>query len=308
MNAHLLRLDAIIEEFTDILSPVFGKTAGKEVRGIIADYLDVAQSKIRFRSDQITITLGQKYEMADRIERRAKREPAQYLSGSAYFMDEKYLVGQGVLIPRSDTEILVKQAIGKTMETFNNKTDMKPVFNFLEFCTGSGCISLSFVKKMLSEGVDIHGIATDVSPTALTYAIKNIESLELSSRIKLICHDIMSEPQISMSTSAPYDMILANPPYIRTDIIPGLDPEVSRYEPRLALDGGNDGLSFYRRIIECSETLLAQGGWLIMEIGYDQEIDVRELLDGSNAYDEIEVIKDYNGNPRVASGKKRHGM
>ncbi|MHB1484337.1 MAG: peptide chain release factor N(5)-glutamine methyltransferase [Saccharofermentanales bacterium] len=302
MTGGLLRLDTVIDEFSGILAPVYGKDAIKEAKKVIADYLDISTSLLRFDAAKINITPVQKHEIAERIGRRAKHEPHQYLSGTAYFMGEKFQVGRGVLIPRSDTEILVEVAA----DIAKKEPGDGLVFNFLEFCTGSGCISLSFIREMLSSGRDVRGTATDISAEALFFAARNTDMTGMSSKLKLIRHDIMSDLQLPGSCSAPFDMILANPPYVRTGIIPLLEPEVSEYEPHLALDGGIDGLRFFRRILECSEMFLAKGGWLVMEIGYDQEIQILDLIGETDAYENVAIKKDYGGNPRVVSGKKKN--
>jgi len=142
----------------------------------------------------------------------------------------------------------------------------------------------------------------------LSYAVPNAEALKCSSKIRFLEQEIMSDRLTLLSHMQDrYELILADPPYIRTDVIPGLEVEVSGYEPLIALDGGSDGLMFYKRIFECAELLLRQGGWLIMEIGYDQEKEITGLISKNGAYEDIMVRRDYNGNPRVAAGKKKHG-
>lgn len=301
MTGGLTRLDTVIDEFTGVLVPVYGKDAIKEAKKVIADFLDISPSRLRFDMAKIEIDASQKREIEDRLARRAKHEPHQYICGSAYFMGEKFQVGRGVLIPRGDTEILVEAAADIAKKTHGDGR----VFSFLEFCTGSGCISISFIKEMLSSGRNVRGIATDISEDALFFASRNVEAAGMASKLKLMRHDVMSDIQIAEMTDTPFDMILANPPYIRTSIIPSLDTEVSEYEPHLALDGGIDGLKFYRRILECSETLLAKGGWLVMEIGYDQETQIQELIRETGAFEDVAITKDYGGNPRVVSGRKK---
>lgn len=296
----LIKLEKVVADSIRILSPVFGENAKEETFKIIADYLSIAPSKVRLDMQRITVDNLQEKELSDRMKRRFQREPLQYISGFTYFMGEKFLVGEGVLIPRSDTEILVEEAINITKAV--TESNESSGFEFLEFCTGSGCIALSLIKKMKDYGVEINGIATDISTPAISYANKNAFSLECKNQIQILQIDMMSDMRIH---DRQYQMILANPPYIKTEVISGLEPEVSSYEPFLALDGGIDGLKFYRRIMDLSRELLAPGGWILLEIGYDQENEILEIIEKTGILEMVAIKKDYGGNPRVAICRRK---
>lgn len=308
-STRTIGLDAVVSECTEILSPVFKKTAREEAFHVIADYLAVSLLNVRLDMDRIWISSEQKTDIILRINRRKNREPLQYIAGSAWFMGDMFLVGKEVLIPRPDTEILVEEALRIAQEIIPAEPG---AFAFLEFCTGSGCIALSFVKKMKEAGFKPSGIATDISAEALSYATKNAQLLGCADDVVFIQKDLLTGDPGSLSTTSPasagsFPMIFANPPYVRSDIIPALEPEVAAYEPSLALDGGPDGFLFYRRILEHAAVLLSPGGWLLLEIGFDQKDGITDMLQKTDLYDSVSIKEDYGGNPRVAIAKKKGG-
>ncbi len=213
------------------------------------------------------------------IKRRAEREPVAYILGTWDFMGLSFEVNSDVLIPEQDSEFLVEEALRHCQD------DME----ILDLCTGSGCIGLS----ILNFSNYSRATCTDISGKALAVARRNAEKLGLSDRVTFM------ETDLFPGEERKYDMIVSNPPYIRTDVIETLAPEVKDHEPRLALDGSDDGLSFYRRIIDNAHRFLLSSGYLIMEIGYDQAQDVTELLEAKGHFHAIETIKDYSGNDRV---------
>ena len=217
------------------------------------------------------------------IDRRTMGEPLQYILGVQEFMSIEFSVAPGVLIPRADTETLVEYVIDKYKDTG---------FSLMDICTGSGCIPLSVAAhcpRALVRGVDI-------SDDALFFAEKNCKKLNLSHRADFSKCDVLSE-----IPSGKYDVITANPPYIETAVIETLQTEVKEYEPHIALDGGADGLKFYRRICEIAPKLLNPGGMMIFEIGYDQSASVRKLMEKD--FSQVKTIKDIPGNDRVVVGK-----
>lgn len=213
------------------------------------------------------------------IERRAKREPVAYILGQWEFMGLSFEVSGDVLIPEQDSEFLVEEALRHCED------GMK----ILDLCTGSGCIALS----ILNFTNDTRAVCTDISPKALLMARENADKLGLSDRAEFIETDLFPKEEVRA------DLIVSNPPYIASSVIETLAPEVKDYEPRLALDGDTDGLSFYRRIVDKAPSYLYSSGYLIMEIGYDQADAVRNLLLANGRYHEIEVVKDFSGNDRV---------
>ena len=229
--------------------------------------------------------------------RRAAREPLAYIVGEQSFMGLPFVVSRDVLIPEQDTENMVEEAL----------RHLEDGSRVLDLCTGSGCILLS----LLHYSNDCVGVGTDISGPALEIARKNADALGLSGQVMWMQGDLFEAlPPVPEADCSPfdnlfvlpekYDMIIANPPYIRSDVIDTLAPEVCCAEPRLALDGGADGLSFYRRIIRQAPAHLVIGGRIMLEIGFDQAEDVAALLK-ENGYYGVEVIRDYGGNDRIVT-------
>lgn len=214
------------------------------------------------------------------IEKRAAHIPLQHLTGKQNFMGLDFLVNEHVLIPRQDTEILVEEIM----------RDLHDGIRILDMCTGSGCILLS----LLHYSNDCVGVGVDVSEDALAVARQNADRLAEKQAV-FIQSDLFEKVEGS------FDLIVSNPPYIRSQEIAGLMPEVREHEPHLALDGKNDGLHFYREIIKEAMLHLKRGGQLFFEIGYDQGEAVQALL-AANGYTEIAVVKDYAGLDRVVYG------
>lgn len=236
-------------------------------------------------------------------EKRAEHIPLQHLTGTQEFMGLEFAVNEQVLIPRQDTEILVEQALDAL------KQRKIPAGNgrirVLDMCTGSGCILLSVLcwggrilqescgKAAGSQNIVIEGTGADISPGALSTARENARRLGL--KAEFVQSDLFS------GISGKYGMILSNPPYIRTSEIEKLQEEVRLHDPVLALDGREDGLYFYRRIVRESRECLEKGGRLIFEIGFDQAEAVSGLMRESG-FEEITVKKDLAGLDRVVSG------
>lgn len=191
--------------------------------------------------------------------RRAAHEPLQYILGEWEFYRQRYLVSPDCLIPRSDTEILVEEAIKR----------LPHGAHFADLCTGSGCIAIS----TLSERPDTTGKAFEKYPKTLDVAQKNAILNQVNARFSPVLCDVLEEPKLP---DACFDAILSNPPYILTDVLETLSPEVKQ-EPRVALDGGKDGLLFYRAILKGWSRCLKKDGFFLFEIGYDQKDALLEL-------------------------------
>ncbi len=228
------------------------------------------------------------------IEKRKKRIPLQLLTGKQNFCGLDFIVNEHVLIPRGDTEILVEAAL----------KIIKPGMRILDMCTGSGCILISILA--MTEGV--RGTGADSSGEALRVAGENGRwLLQKDKRPDWILSDLFSaflqnRDKGSEEQFCKYDMIVSNPPYISSDVIDTLMPEVRDFEPRQALDGSDDGLMFYRKIIKESIWFLNENGYLLFEIGYDQGRAVSEMMEAAGFAD-IKVIKDYAGLDRVVTGR-----
>lgn len=213
------------------------------------------------------------------LARRCEHIPVQYITGVQNFMGLDFMVNENVLIPRFDTEILVEEVM----------KELHDGFSILDMCTGSGCILLS----LLHYSNNCIGTAVDVSEKALAVAKRNSENLGLNANF--IQSDLFEK------VSGTYDIIVSNPPYIRSDVIPTLMEEVKDHEPMLALDGREDGLYFYRKIVEESPEFLVNGGMLFFEIGCDQGEAVSRLMN-ENGFRNVQVVKDYAGLDRVVFG------
>ncbi len=204
--------------------------------------------------------------------------PIQYITNKQEFMQLNFFVNENVLIPRSDTEILVEEII----ENYKNKE-----VKILDLCTGSGCIAISLKKYIENSKV----YAIDISEEALNIAKQNAMNNETD--ITFIKSDIFSNIK-----EEKFDIIVSNPPYIKTEVIKKLDKEVKK-EPLIALDGGNDGLYFYKKIIEEGYKFLNEEGKIFFEIGYDQKEDIINLINNNNKYELIKTKKDLENNDRI---------
>ena len=219
------------------------------------------------------------------IKRRCSREPLAYILGKWDFMGLEFGVSSHVLIPEQDTENLVEEVMRELCDGDR----------ILDLCTGSGCILLS----LLHYSNATTGVGTDLSEEAIAAARENAERLGLSDRSKWRTGDLFE----AVRPEERFDIIVSNPPYIESGIIAELEPEVRIHEPRMALDGGDDGLDFYRRIIPEAADHLVTGGMLFLEIGYDQAYQFSALMKDAGYY-EVRAIKDYGGNDRIVCGIK----
>ena len=213
------------------------------------------------------------------IQRRQKREPLQQITGYQEFMGLRFKVTPDVLIPRQDTEILVEEVMRYVHDGMH----------ILDMCTGSGCILLSLLKY----SNDCEGTGCDISEPALKVAEENAEMLSLNASFV--------QSNLFENISGKYEFIVSNPPYIPTGVIPTLMEEVRDHEPVSALDGREDGLYFYREIVEKAGEYLYPGGMLFFEIGYDQAEKVSSLMREAG-YQEVTVCKDLAGLDRVVYG------
>lgn len=217
------------------------------------------------------------YEIA--LKKRAEHVPLQYIVGETEFMGLKFKVNSNVLIPRQDTETLVEEALKV----------VKPGMRILDLCTGSGCIIISILHNV----TDVEGYAIDISKQALNVAKENAKLNDVS---------VMFErSDLFDNVTGTFDIIVSNPPYIRTEEIVKLMPEVQSFEPMEALDGKEDGLYFYREIVAKCKDYLNPDGRILFEIGYDQGEDVSALLREAG-FKDVRVIKDLAQNDRVVTG------
>lgn len=237
-------------------------------------------------NDEIPSTSIEKYKEC--IDKRCNHIPTQYIVGYTSFMGYEFNVASGVLIPRPETELLVEKAL----ELSKNHKSAR----VLDMCCGSGCIGIAyelFRKEQGNSGDEL--VLADISDYAIE--LTNTNAIKHDVKCKIIKTDLFS------NIDGTYDIILSNPPYIKSADIEELEIEVKEKEPRLALDGFEDGLFFYREIIKNCKERLNQNGIIVFEIGYDQYEAVKELLE-KDGFKDIELTKDYAGLDRIVSAYK----
>lgn len=235
--------------------------------------------------DKEKLTLRQEVNYFKAIKKLCNGIPIQHITNRQEFMKMTFFVDENVLIPRPDTEILVEEVI-KIAKKINAK-------KILDLCTGSGAIAISLAKYIDKSNIT----AVDISDKALNVAKLNAKNNEVEDRITFVESDLFKNLK-----KEKYDIIVSNPPYIKKEVLKKLDKEVQK-EPKLALDGGYDGLDFYRKIINKAEEYLKFNGYLCFEIGYDQKEDVENLLEEQEKYINITCKKDLCDNDRVVIAK-----
>ena len=248
------------------------------------------------------------------IAERASRIPLQHITGTQEFMGFDFKVSPDVLIPRQETEVLVTEAAKLLREERKSVAGERrqsrgglfklfstpPTQEVLDLCCGSGAIGISLAK--ICE--DISVTATDISEAALALAKENAKANRVE--IEFLQGDLFEALRDSDKGKRvrSYDLIISNPPYIRTNLIALLQDEVKKHEPLQALDGGQDGLDYYRRIVADAYLYLKDGGWLMFEIGYDQGEDLRKMIMETGRFSTPEIIRDLAGRDRVVKCRK----
>ena len=236
------------------------------------------------------------------IDRRSKGEPVQYIMGSQEFMGLEFIVNENVLIPRQDTETLVEDAL----EIINTGTlrgeDMdvkRKEWDILDLCTGSGAIGVSLAR--IANKVNV--TCSDISEGAIKVAKENAQKHGVAKSVKFEQGDLF-KPFSKHFRKQKFDMIISNPPYIKSSVIPTLQKEVCEHEPLSALDGGESGLDFHERIVSGVGGHLRKGGVLLLEIGHDQGEAVSGLLSRNGDFTSIRVLKDLANRDRIVFAKK----
>jgi len=220
------------------------------------------------------------------INRRAKREPLAYILRNKEFWSKDFLVNRNTLIPRPETELLCENII---------KIFRKKNLYMLDMGTGSGCIILS----ILTELKKAKGVGVDISKKAIEVAKKNSEKLNLNKKVKFF------NKSLENIHGYKFDLIVSNPPYIKTSDIKNLSEDVKRFEPKIALDGGKDGLDVIKKVIYKSNTILKKLGWLALEIGFGQQHKVSQILKKQNFKEEL-LVKDYKNNVRCILARLKY--
>lgn len=263
-------------------------------------------------SDALGLTKMQLYTELDRpldqteldrlrayVKRRAAGEPLQYITGKTFFRHIDVKVGEGVLIPRPETEILVSEALSELPAYRYNVSDAEeapeqPTLRIAEIGTGTGCVACSLAH----EHPAVEVFASDISPYAVALARENAEALGLTDRVHIV------ECDLGSALEGLFDGIVSNPPYVPTDVLARIPREVTAYEPALALDGGADGLDAYRRIVDWSTRSLKRGGFLACEL-HETALDEAARIAENAGFGSVRIVKDLVGKPRVIVA--RHG-
>ena len=278
-----MRIDIFYRKLRGLLSASAGEAAPYEAKEIIGAVLGLREAEtamIPFLGREMSEEACVKAEAL--AERRNTREPLEYILGKAWFYGICFDVTDGCLIPQADTEIVCEKLISK----------LKSGARFADICTGSGCIALA----ALANTKNTVAIGYDISESALSVAKGNAEKLGLSERFLAQKADVFALDFLEQEK--PFDVIVSNPPYIETAVIETLSPEVRR-EPHIALDGGADGLDFYRRLLDVCPKHIKKGGALLMEIGYDQR-EALTTLCRTHGFS-FEFYRDFGGNDRVCA-------
>lgn len=267
------------------------ETADYDTRILMETYLGLSREDYLLEPDKAIEERMLKPLFAAAAE-RAGRKPLQQITGEAPFMGYHFHVNSHVLIPRMDTECLVEEALNRISSRMPERQapdrSKRPV-RLLDLCTGSGCIGISI--KLLCPDLEV--VLSDLSEDALAVAAYNADRLR--AKVEICQGDLFEE------VSGKFDYIVSNPPYIPSGEIPGLMPEVKDYEPWMALDGEEDGLAFYRRIVREAPSYMCPGGMLLMEIGAPQGQEIRALLEEAG-YTGIRIGQDLAGLDRIIEG------
>ena len=241
-------------------------------------------------NDTQELSKEQEIKYLEGIQKLKNNMPIEYITNQKEFMKKLFYVDENVLIPRQDTEILVEEVIKiAETKTTSNQTIINNNLQILDMCTGSGAIAVSLASYIDKSEID----AVDISQKALEITEKNAKENKVEKKIKEIESNLYKN-----IGEKKYDIIVSNPPYIKHEVIKKLDKQVQK-EPLIALDGGDDGLEFYRKIIKQSTKYLKKDGYLCLEIGYDQKDEVINLLNTENKYKNIYSKKDLCGNDRI---------
>jgi release factor glutamine methyltransferase len=275
-----------IKEIIDYGAEAFIKNSEvprKEIELLVMSVCGLKKIDLILKSDE-KISEDDLLKIKELIKERVKGIPLQYLLGNQEFMGLNFVVTEDVLIPRQDTEILVEEIISR----YKNESNLR----VLDIGTGSGAISISLAKFLKKAQV----FSIDISKEALTVAKLNAKKNKVSEQITFIESNLFENLTVEES----FDIIVSNPPYIPSKDILELQREVKDYEPMLALDGGEDGLDYYREITKKCVDHLKKDGLLAYEIGYNQGIDVFKMLE--NDFYHIEIIKDLQKHDRVVLG------
>jgi release factor glutamine methyltransferase len=272
-----------------------------EISLLLAHQLNINRTKLLLSGDQ-ELNAAQLERLENNLLRRTAREPLAYIIGEKEFWSLPFRVSRDVLIPRPETELLIERALSTISKYSENEARSMRI---LDLGTGSGAIAVVMALELSAASVT----AVDISYKALKVARHNAKRHRVDNKVQFV----NSNWGAGISTDSKYDLILANPPYIAEKNLDGstggagdsLQPEVSAYEPRQALDGGEKGMQSILNIAEGMVMFLNHGGWLFMEIGADQKVEVIEIFKKSGHYVNVAVFDDYAGLPRILQARRK---
>ncbi len=253
---------------------------------LMAGSLDISRTELMTYPERV-LTRSEVEKFSSRIKRRVLREPVSHIIGIQEFWSLEFAVNGKVLTPRPETEILVEQCL----KLLNKKSTPTSI---LDLGTGSGVLAIVLAKEIPQSKI------TAIESSTLEVARNNALQHDVADRICFMAADFMAE-----DWQGPYDLIVSNPPYIESKNLIKCMPEVRQYEPVQALDGGQDGLDYYRYIVPIALKKLQEGGWLALEIGHNQAASVVAIMEKCSGYRDIQVVKDYSGYDRVVLACKR---
>ena len=287
-------LTGLLKKGQNILAQAGIQEAGLDA-WLLLEYTTGKSRAYYFAHGEEGVTAETAKQYLELIGRRAEHIPLQHLTHQAFFMGYEFYVNEDVLVPRQDTETLMEAALELL------KGNKAP--RILDMCTGSGCI----ITSLMLEVPEASGTGVDLSEKALEVAIRNARELGTADRTKFVKSDLFSAEYFSKKDNAEkvtgYDMLISNPPYIPSGEIEGLMEEVRLHDPRMALDGMEDGLYLYREITRQAMDHIRPGGWLLYEIGCEQGKDVKELLE-KEGFIKTEIRQDLCGLDRVVLGQR----
>ena len=240
------------------------------------------------------ILKGELREYKKLIKRRTRREPLQYITGYQEFWSLNLKVTKGVLIPRPETEILVEEAL----KTFPQNESFDKTINILELGTGSGAVAIALAKELQRGSI----VATDISDIAIKTARENAKVHGLEEQITFLKGSLFEPVRERIGT---FNLVISNPPYIPIEDFRDIQPEVRDFEPRISLNGGKEGLKFYRQILSQIGRYLAKDGWVILELGKGQAEKVTRLIELTGEFNPTSIVKDFSGIERVVKAQKR---
>lgn len=276
-----------VKRASDYLAEFDIKDAYREAELIVTHCLNI--NRIVLYKDNPDIPESIDTEIEAILQRRSKREPLQYILGYTEFYGLKIEVGPGVLIPRPETELLVEE----TVKRISNFDFQIANLKILDLCTGSGCIALAIASAI--PGIKVYGI--DNSSESIKYALKNAKINNIQN-VTFFKSNLFE----SIGKDFKFDLIVSNPPYVKKSDLSNLQPEVKDWEPLNALDGGNDGLDYYRIIIPEAKNYLKENGFIILELGISQAESIRKIAEIAG-FKNIILIKDYLGIERILTLK-----